>query len=456
VCTLALLGVTVALAQPGATQPSAAEVMAQQQSSFWLMLIFLVVVGLLVAGIFAYVFRLQANFLKICTDTQQPTLFAQAPAGLPTGTVRSLIALFIVLTAVFMILLTIKGGPFQNFPEVLGGVLGTVLGFYFGSRTASSASERETTRELSQLSEQRNQAMEQAEASEQRSQVIVQAEATRLDRTVQTVKEGLAVANIIKAVLPENLRSPAEAVIGKVEGGLKIVDELKSAGNVGGAVEKAIGLVKDVSKEGGIATLLAKAAGSFGVALGGAVPPLALAVSVATVAARLTGAAYERWIARVLDAPYTPALFPPSAIDANTGLILLRKSPRFAAAFAPEMQQGDRAFVLDFVQTALSEAGSEAIRDKYPGRFATLQEIDEALDQFQQAAIELEVSKDITNEMAADVGGVEPLMRTVDRIHAHPEAQADMDALVLMIDKLRQSDQPVEKLVREARQEVEG
>jgi hypothetical protein len=31
-----------------------------------------------------------------------------------------------------------------------------------------------------------------------------------------------------------------------------------------------------------------------------------------------------------------------------------------------------------------------------------------------------------------------------------------MDALVLMIDKLRKADQPVEKLVREARQEVEG
>jgi hypothetical protein len=221
-------------------------------------------------------------------------------------------------------------------------------------------------------------------------------------------------------------------------------------------VEKAIGLVKDVSKEGGVAALLAKAVGSFGVALGGTVPPLALAVTVATVAARLSGAAYERWVARVLDAPYTPALFPPTVIDANTGFVLLRKSPRFAAAFAPEIQQGDRAFILDFVQTALSDTGSEGIRDKYPGRFTTLQDIDEALDQFQQAAIELEVSKDLTGDMVADVNGVEPLMRALDRIEANPEARADMDALMLTIDKLRKADQPVEKLVREARQEVEG
>jgi hypothetical protein len=47
-------------------------------------------------------------------------------------------------------------------------------------------------------------------------------------------------------------------------------------------------------------------------------------------------------------------------------------------------------------------------------------------------------------------------MRALDRIKANPEARADMDALMLMIDKLRTAGQPVEKLVREARQEVEG
>ena len=428
----------------------------QGSNNFWLMVIFVVFIGLLSAAIFFYTFRLHVNFLKICADNNQVALFAQAPAGLPVGTIRSLIAFFIVITAIFLILFTLKGGPFAGFPEVLGGVLGTVLGFYFGSRTASSAGERATTLEMSQLTEQRNQAIVRAETTEQRNQAMMQAEATRLDRTLETVKEGLIVASTIKDVLPDGLRKSADVVIGKVQGGVKTVEALKSSGNVGEAVEKAIGLAKDVSSSGGIATLLAKSVGSFGVALGGAVPPLSLAISVATIAARLSGAAYERWIARVLDAPYTPALFPPTVIDANTGLVLLRKSPQLATAFADEIQQGNRAFVLEFVQTALSEVGSEAIRDKYVGRFATLQEIDEALNQFQQAAIELEVSKDITHEMASDVGGVEPLMRALDRINANPEARADMDALMLMVDKLRQAGQPVEQLMREALQEVEG
>jgi hypothetical protein len=481
----ALLALELAPAQGGTPQPSTTVTLAQQEpfpvpaevfekltpeerarllasvvrkdtSNFWLIIIFLLLVGLLTAVIFLYTFRLHANFMKICTDNGQAALFAQSPAGLPTGTIRSLIAFFIVLTAVFLILLTIRGGPFEGFPEVLGGVLGTVLGFYFGSRTASSASERETAHEVSELTAQRNQANVRAEVSEQRNQAIVQGEATRLDRALATVQEGLLVANTIKEVLPEGLRGSAEAVIGKVQGGLRAVEGLKSSGSVGEAVEKAIGLAKDVGKEGGIAALLVKAAGSFGVALGGTVPPLALAVTIATVAARLSGAAYQRWVARVMDAPYTPALFPPTAIDANTGFVLLRRSPKFAAAFAPEIQQGDRAFILDFVQTALSDTGSEAIRDKYPGRFTTLQEIDTAVQEFQQAAIEMEVSKDLTGEMVADVNGVEPLMRAIDRINAAPEARADMDTLVLMIDRLQKAGQPVEKLVRNARQEVEG
>ena len=385
---LPLLALTVAPVQGGTPQLPATPALAQQEpfpvstevferltpeerarllasvakkdaSNFWLIVIFLGCVGLLAAAIFFYTFRLHTNFLKICADNGQVALFAQAPAGLPAGTIRSLIAFFIVLTAIFLILLTIRGGPFEGFPEVLGGVLGTVLGFYFGSRTASSASERETSLQVSELTEQRNQANVRADVSEQRNQTIVQAETTRLDQTLATVQEGLIVANTIKEVLPEGLRGSAETMIGKVQGGLRLVEGLTSSGNVGEAVAKAIGLVKDVSKGGGVAALLVKALSSFGMALGGTVPPLALAVTVATVAARLSGAAYERWVARVLDAPYTPVLFPPTVIDANTGFILLRKSPRFAAAFAPEIQQGDRAFILDFVQMALGEAGSD-------------------------------------------------------------------------------------------------
>ena len=56
--------------------------------NFWLMVIFLLFVGALIAGLFIYIHRLHANFLKICTDNQQVAAFAQAPADLPIGTIR--------------------------------------------------------------------------------------------------------------------------------------------------------------------------------------------------------------------------------------------------------------------------------------------------------------------------------------------------------------------------------
>lgn len=425
------------------SEQKAAYLAEQARANQILMGLFLLFVAAVTAGLFLYAHWLHRSFLKVCAETQQIALFAQMPGGLPVGTIRGLIAVFIVLTSAGLILLTVKGGPFEGFPEVMAGVLGTVLGFYFGSRTASGAGERGAAETIAEVSRQRNAA-------------VTRAEATRLERAVATVREGLAVAKAVKEALPESLRRPAETVIGRVEAGLRTVDALQASGDVGGAVEKAAGLAADLRREAGLAGLLARAAGSFGAALGGSAPPLALAVAVATVAARLTGAAYERWTARVLDAPYTPALFPPAVIDANTGLVLLRKSPRFAEAFAEEIRRGDRAFILDFLAIALSEAGSEAIRDKYPGRFQTLQEIDAALQQFQQAAIELEVAKDISADMAAEIGGVDPLMRALDRINAHPDARADLDALMLALDGLRRSDQPVERLVREARKEVEG
>lgn len=78
---------------------------------------------------------------------------------------------------------------------------------------------------------------------------------------------------------------------------------------------------------------------SFTAALGSTAGPLAIAGIVAIVGARLAGSAYDRWVARVLNAPYTPELFPPTVIDAAVAMSILRASPVFAKAFASEIGQ---------------------------------------------------------------------------------------------------------------------
>ncbi len=63
-----------------------------------------------VAGFIFYLFVLQKRFHKGCQDSKQMEIFFQSPAGLPSGTIRSVLALLIVTvskaTEVFQLLET--------------------------------------------------------------------------------------------------------------------------------------------------------------------------------------------------------------------------------------------------------------------------------------------------------------------------------------------------------------
>ncbi|VAX34562.1 hypothetical protein MNBD_NITROSPIRAE03-348 [hydrothermal vent metagenome] len=107
-------------------------------STIWVIgTIFFIIVA--VVGGFAYMYILQQSFLNACREEKQLTLFFQSPAGLPTGTVRSIIALIIIVVCLYLAILLFfrVAGDESEFPEVLSGLLGAVVGFYFGSRTAT-------------------------------------------------------------------------------------------------------------------------------------------------------------------------------------------------------------------------------------------------------------------------------------------------------------------------------
>lgn len=53
------------------------------------------------------------------------------PLGLPRGSIRALLALMIVATALYIVATT------GNLPEILIGLVGVVVGWYFGSRGAN-------------------------------------------------------------------------------------------------------------------------------------------------------------------------------------------------------------------------------------------------------------------------------------------------------------------------------
>lgn len=402
-----------------------------------LLIAFLAFVLVITLYLFWYAFRLNRTFLQVCSETGQIGIYAQAPFGLPAGTVQSMLALFIVLTGIGLVLLTVSGGPFGQFPEVLSGVLGTVLGFYFGSRAAAGPGERAASQQMSELGRERDAAI----ATRDRHEV---------DRISETVRHGLDVIEAVTPVLPEGLRNQALTVGRTVRGGLDAVVELRRTGDVGAAVRKATELAAEVRTGGPLVELLTRCAGTIGPMVGGAVPALGLVMAIATIGARLTGAAYERWLARVMNAPYTPALFDPAVIDANTGLILLARCPRLSATFADEIGRGDRRFVQELVRQALSEAPGEAVWQAHPDRFADLEEVDAGVAEFQQAALELELAKDVQPDWAKTAGNLDQLLGALARIGDDDAARGDLDAAVMAMDRLRRADRPVEQLFGEA------
>jgi uncharacterized BrkB/YihY/UPF0761 family membrane protein len=56
--------------------------------------------------------------------------------GIPAGSVRALIAFFILFLTLFPV---ISKQPLPDLPAWLVGILGTVIGFYFGASTVKSA-----------------------------------------------------------------------------------------------------------------------------------------------------------------------------------------------------------------------------------------------------------------------------------------------------------------------------
>lgn len=84
-------------------------------------------------------------------------------------------------------------------------------------------------------------------------------------------------------------------------------------------------------------------------------PPAAILLGAAGIAARLGEDAYRRWVASVLDAPVPPALIRAAAIDVTAVMAALERAPIFAAALETPRRDRDGAALLSFVSRALDD-----------------------------------------------------------------------------------------------------
>lgn len=74
-------------------------------------------------------------FLAITGSAKNPSEWYKHPLGLPAGSIRALIALLFVMS-IFLL----AANPSQKPPDWILGIVGTIIGFYFGDRKSKDES----------------------------------------------------------------------------------------------------------------------------------------------------------------------------------------------------------------------------------------------------------------------------------------------------------------------------
>jgi len=384
-----------------------------------------------VTGGFAYMFALQKRFLDACREENQLSLFFQSPAGLPIGTVRSIIALIIIVVCLYLAILLFfrVAGDSSEFPEVLSGILGAVVGFYFGSRTATKAQDETLQVEVKKIKEQRD-------------RTETEKAGIQIEGITKKIKKGIALSKRVTQLLPENIRGKYNDFIKKLEEGAETVDRLTGTGNIKEALARADEVFNLFRKGNPVKDIYSNALASFGKVLGGSVPAASVITAIITVGTKLAGTVYQKWKLRILNAPFSPAVIPLRVVDASTGFTLLRASPVFKAAFSKELEAKDWPF-MDSVTALLRQEDVEPFWNRYKDRFESREQFELGLKEFRHAAADMELQEDIDPEYLTGTGGYRPLMDSIGRIHNDPDAGSALDALVTVAEGLHRNGEPV-------------
>ncbi len=384
------------------------------------------------------------------------TGYNDLPLGVPRGTVRAVLAVIIVFGSVVFLAVSMVGtatGPVYKFPEALTGILGAILGFYFGkgstgedgqAATAVAAASADARAAISTAADARAQAdaarRQATDAQQSLGTVQAQHDALaghQLDHIRTGLEAGAAIGRVVASALPGSFGTDVGAAAEALAQTASTVADL-STGDLGGAVQKAAQLAQQAASNMPVVQVLAKAAPMIAAALGGAMPPLALITALVSAGSQLSAAAYGRWIARVMDAPYTPEQFSPTVFDSNAARSLLAQVPVLMRVFGRKIAD-DTALAVKIVRLALSEDGEAALFDAYKGDFAGLDQptVGQAVRDLQKAALDAVLVRDLPPDAGSTVGGTPAMLHALDKIRTDRNASAGLDAVYATVQAVR-------------------
>ncbi len=426
VALLTLASSCSVMAQAGAAlEEKGAGVLSVQSLSLLVLVLALVMLG----AFASFIFTLQRRYLETCVKEHRLDLFAQSPAGLPTGTIRSMLAMMIVSLTLFFILISFLGvlNTGKEIPETLTAILGTVIGFYFGSRSGGAVPTGGEDKETNALRTTQAQAAEET------------------DNTLDQARKVVQTGRLLTSFLPKEWAGKVESVTAQIESGIDKVEQLKKVGDALGAMKE--GARAAVGNP--LAEMFTKASTTFATVLGSGVPQYALIAALVGLAGRYTGTAYQKWKSRILHAPFSPAVVRLDPIDSNTGFALISASPLLMRVFQKELTEGDNPALASFANKVIKADTLahlwQKLEPEVRERFESQAQFVEAMEGLRRAVVDQELQRITPRDaLPSELEGYTGLMRKVDALYADPECEAQLHALFITIERLQKEGKSAE------------
>ena len=337
------------------------------------------------------------------------------PLGLPEGTVRAALGLVIVTLGLTAILFQRPLGLAST--GEIAGLLGTVLGFYFGARGAGGERQREAeaAREAegraARAEAEARAAAREAEAARSRADQEIATHdaardglsaAARLAAGVKAAAEAIAAADPASPLAREAARAAAlaETTLAVARAGQTgdLAEAAQRAATLAQSLAPANPLVKLAAETArGIAPALARIP-ALAATVGGPLGLVGAVLAGGLQAARVGAEHYRRWVARVLDRPYGLDLYPEGLADGPMSLAALERAPIFARLYRDIPAARDLAAARALMVAALAPdaparlvAGDGALPPRpigADGGFASERELEEGLAEYRRALLD--------------------------------------------------------------------
>jgi Ca2+/Na+ antiporter len=400
---------------------------------------------LIIVGAVYFMQRLQTRFFDGCIKTGQLDKFFDAPAGLPEGTIRSMLAMMIVAVSLFFIVFQFFFDKRTDIPQGLMTLLTAVVAFYFANRAGTTGAADAAARQTQGLRNQRDEAIKQEQQ-------------TKADSVIGKVQKALQVTNAASAFLPPEQRKKYESLAEKLQTGLSAAEGLLKRDNPAEAVTLVSGALGEFGRANPAFQAVAMALPEFTRVLGIGIPALGLISAVVSIGVRIGTARYERWKLRILQAPIDAAELPIQPIDGLMAERLLRANPELAQAFMTELNAGNSAALADIVNAFIrSDTQVLWTRYRFDGareRFESQAVFEGAVQALRRRLGDNELRPYVEPAWLGPTQTYDTLVAAVDKLHEDDQARARLDALILVTDGLKSQGQPVLQIMEKIEEEL--